>query len=188
MNGEVLVYLCTCTHTWQCVSTVGPQQADGAPVTMSSVSSFFSKCERIHCWIFNHQQNVKASLCFDRRECFWLLQYVWVAKEQPLIISPAQCGSGRAFIKGLLAVCKAFNVPNNHPHTRKLTTSAFLFYLFLLLLFNVNIERGNMPGYNIIPSTIQSIQVCFTSVEGKETEGWSGMAIVLTAKKPGPQQ
>lgn len=111
---------------------------------------------------------------------------MWVAKEQPLIISPAQRGSGRAFIKGLLAVCKAFNVPNNQPHTRTLTTSAFLSFLFLLHLFSVNIERGSMPGFNIIPSTIQSIQVCFTSVNGKEAEGWSGMAIVLTAENQGP--
>lgn len=40
-------------------------------------------------------------MCFDKTECSWLLQHVWVEKEQSLIISIAQHGSGHvnAFIR-----------------------------------------------------------------------------------------
>lgn len=62
----------------------------------------------------------------------------------------------------------------------------FFFFFFLLLLFGVNIKRGGRSGFNIILSTNQSIQVCCAGVEGEEAEGWSGMAIVLTAENKGP--
>lgn len=42
LKGCVCVF---CQHTWQRENTSGPQQADGALVTMSSVTSFSSKCE-----------------------------------------------------------------------------------------------------------------------------------------------
>lgn len=71
-----------------------------------------------------------AALCFDKTECSWLLQYVWVEKEQTLIISTAQRGSGRAngFIRGYWLFVKPFNVPDNQPHTGKLTATSFLLF------------------------------------------------------------
>lgn len=68
----------------------------------------------IHFWIFSHYQNVIPALCFDKTECSWLLQYVWVDKEPTLIISPAQRGSDRARLhKKMFAVCKAFTASDN---------------------------------------------------------------------------
>lgn len=118
-----------------------------------------------------------------------MLQYVWVEKEQTLIISPAQHGSGRAssFIRGSWLFVKPLMclITSN---IQEPTTSFILFFFFLLLLFSVTVtaKTGGRSVINIIPSTVQSIQVCCTSVEGEEAESWSGTAFVLTAKNKGP--
>lgn len=54
--------------------------------------------------------------CAGKTECSWLLEYVWVEKEQTLIIFPQHSMVLWPCLhlhKRLLAVCNAFNVPDN---------------------------------------------------------------------------
>lgn len=101
-------------------------------------------------WKSNTLLNIQSlPECFDNTEFSWLLQYVWVEKEQILIISSAQRGSGLAsgFIRGYWLLVTPFNVPDNQPQTGTLTTASFLLFFFLLLLlFSVNSKRGSRPG------------------------------------------
>lgn len=57
--------------------------------------------------------------CAGKTECSWLLEYVWVEKEQTLIIFPQHSmvlWPCLRLHKRLLAVCNAFNVPDNQAH------------------------------------------------------------------------
>lgn len=57
--------------------------------------------------------------CAGKTECSWLLEYVWVEKEQTLIIFPQHSMVLWLCLhlhKRLLAVCNAFNVPDNQAH------------------------------------------------------------------------
>lgn len=56
-----------CQHTWQCLSTDGPQQADGTPVTCQELLHFLLNVTAIHSRLFNHHQHVLAAFCFNRR-------------------------------------------------------------------------------------------------------------------------
>lgn len=185
MDGEVLVFSAsTPGSVWV---QVGLNKQMELRWLCQVFLHFLQHVSATHCWIFNHCQNVMASLCFDKTECSWLLQYVWVEKEQTLIISSAQRGSRRSscFIRGYRLFVKPFNVPDNQPPYRR-ADNYFLSSFFFLLLFSVKSKRGGRSGITIILSTIQSIQVCCTGVEGEEAESWSGMAIVLTAENKGP--
>lgn len=57
--------------------------------------------------------------CAGKTECSWLLEYVWVEKEQTLIIFPQHSMVLWPCLhlhKRLLAVCNAFNVSDNQAH------------------------------------------------------------------------
>lgn len=122
---------------------------------------FLLTVSAIHGWIFSRRQNVMAALCFDKSECSWLLQYVWVTKEQTLIISPAQRGSGRA--SASIRGCWLFVKP-----LMCLITSHIQEHYFLSSFFSSSSSTSVLKSKGEAGPDLT--YYCCTSVEGEEAE------------------